>query len=552
MLSRTVTSVVRVLETLPAVVRGDPRIGVVFAHDPASAFQDGVSRLLEENDCRVLPAARLAEVRPDLILSASENVPDAGGCPVLVLPHGVGFQKFVPAPAGPGVRVSGVVQDRLLENGRTWLAVSHPDQRAQVEEAHPAAKGRTLLIGDPCFDELRTSLPRAADLRRGLGVPDGARLVVLSSTWGPASLLGSDPRLAGRLLARLPYDGYRVAAILHPNIWAAHGAWQIRALLAPALDAGLLLMPTAHAWRSALVAADAVVGDHGSVTLYGAALGKPTLLGAFGAGEVVPGTAVERLGRIAPRLVAGADLAGQIERAVREQGPDRYASVRRAAFDRPGDAVARLRTAIYGLLDLDEPDAPPPRPALPVTGARATEVSSWLVTGSLATRDGRPTVTVERHPAAVVGELAATDDRHVVHLACLETEPDQRLVESSSVIVGRDPAADEAGARAWIAGTLARLPGARAAAVPLGTPGPPSRHLVGLRDGRLVEADGGPADGGPDDHADGPDAGLAAALVYTLLRAGTPSLAGEFGLRVAPGRAHRLRLRAHAGDAPQG
>ncbi|GAA3851538.1 hypothetical protein [Streptomyces sedi] len=535
--ARTVTSVVRVLETLPAVVRGDPRIAVVFAHDPASAFQDGVLRLLEENDCRVLPASRLAEIRPDLILSASENVPaETGSCPVLVLPHGVGFQKLVPARRGSGVRVSGVVSDRLLESGRAWLALSHPDQRAQLEESHPASRNRTLLLGDPCFDELRASLPRASAFRRRLGVPDGKRLVVLSSTWGRASLLGDDPRLPGRVLARLPFDEYRVAAILHPNVWAAHGSWQIRALLAPALDAGLLLMPTVHAWRAALVAADVVVGDHGSVTLYGAALGKPTLLGAFGAGEVVPGTAVDLLGRAAPRLDGRRDLIAQLELALREQGPEHYAEVRDAAFAEPGSAVSRLRSAVYRLLDLAEPPSPPPRGTVSVSGPRATEVRSWLVTTSLSTREGHTVVTTRRHPAPAVEaheeayEGVVPEHGPVRHLASREDEPDERLVESASVVLGEEAARDERAAGDWIAATLRRLPGSLAAAVALASPG---RHLVGLRDGRLVEASG---DLGPE------ETGLVAALVYALLRAeATPD--GPFLLRSTPRRVRPVRLR---------
>ncbi|NED88217.1 hypothetical protein G3I76_50060, partial [Streptomyces sp. SID11233] len=72
-------------------------VSVVFAHDPGSAFGDGVLDLLHHHGCRVMPWSRLAESAPGLILSASENIEvPAGDCPVLVLPHGVGFQKLVP------------------------------------------------------------------------------------------------------------------------------------------------------------------------------------------------------------------------------------------------------------------------------------------------------------------------------------------------------------------------------------------------------------------------------------------------------------------------
>ncbi|MFC7862879.1 hypothetical protein ACFU5B_03560 [Streptomyces murinus] len=274
--ARTVTSTVRVLETLPSLLRDDPRVTVVFAYDDTSAFNSGVLPLLHTAGCRVMPWEQLGQIAPDLILSASENidVPE-GDCPVLVLPHGIGFQKFVPDSRSSRERLSGVVPDSLLESGRAWLAVSHPAQEEQLLAAHPKTAGHTLLTGGPCFDELVASLPHRQAYREALGVPDRQRLVMVSSTWGSTSLLGRHPSLILRLLAQLPCDEYQVGAIVHPNVWSAHGAWHIRSLLSSALDAGLLLMPPVHAWRPALVAADVLVGDHGSVTLYGASAGQP-------------------------------------------------------------------------------------------------------------------------------------------------------------------------------------------------------------------------------------------------------------------------------------
>ncbi|MFE2292540.1 hypothetical protein [Streptomyces sp. NPDC059452] len=518
--ARTVTSTVRVLECLPALLRGDGRVTVVFAHDPTSAFNDGVLDLLHDAGCRVIPWEQVGHAEPDLILTASENidVPE-GHCPVLVLPHGIGFQKQVPDSRAPGDRLSGVVPDRLLESGRAWLAISHPGQEEQLLSSHPKAAGRTLLVGDPCYDELLTSADRAGTYREALGVPAAHRLVVLSSTWGPTSLFGRDPGLAARVLAALPYDEFRVAAIVHPNVWAGHGSWQIRNLLAPALEAGLMLVPHIHAWRSALVAADVVVGDHGSVTLYGAALAKPVLLGAFGS-EAVPGTAVAALGRAAPRFDALGDVYGQIASTLAAHRPERLASVAEGAFDQPGRALPRLRTALYQLLDLPEPvSAPPPERFLAEPENVGAAVTAWTVTTTGSPVEGPGEITVRRQPAAVSwaegaegakGEEAEDEAAgRVRHLACAEHERDRRLLESASVLLSRAPVSSTAAGLRWIAQTLDRLPGCRLAAAALSGGG----HLVGLRDGRVVEV----AMTGP-----GTDPGPPAAAVYALLRAGAP------------------------------
>ncbi|WP_241741084.1 hypothetical protein [Streptomyces sp. L2] len=511
--ARTVTSTVRVLESLPALVRDDPRVSVVFAYDPTSAFASGVLDLLHASGCRVIPWEQLAGIRPDLLLTASENleIPD-GDHPVLVLPHGVGFQKRVPDSRGPHDRLSGLVPDALLESGRAWLAVSHPDQERQLLAAHPKTAGRTLLLGDPCFDDLLAGRAHRRSYREALGVAEDQRLVVLSSTWGPTSLLGAHPDLPVRLLGALPRDTYQVAAVIHPNVWSAHGSWQIRALQSAALDAGLILVPPVHAWRPALVAADVVVGDHGSVTLYGAALGTPVLLAAFGA-DSVPGTAVHDLAAAAPRLGPGDDLRARVESVVREHTPDRYTEVARRAFDAPGSALARLRTAVYDLLGLPEPaTAPPTSPGPPAAALDARPVTSWVV----VTEAGDEVVSVRRFPAAAYAlthggldaeEQAAGPAASFAHLACSDAERDRGLLESASVVERSEHAGSRAEALAWLRGTLAELPGALLAVTAVRGGG----HLVALRDGRVVEA-----------AVTGPAAppGLVAAVVYAYVRQG--------------------------------
>ncbi len=531
--ARTVTSTVRVLETLPSLLRGDPRVAVVFAYDPTSAFNAGVLELLHAAGCRVMPWEQLAHITPDLVLSASENidVPD-GDCPVLVLPHGVGFQKLVPDSRSSADRLSGVVSDALLESGRAWLAISHPAQEEQLRATHPKATGRTLMVGDPCFDELVASRPRRTAYRAALGVAEHQRLVMVSSTWGPTSLLGSRPDLVSRLLAQLPYDDYRVGAIIHPNVWSAHGAWQIHTLQAAALEAGLLLMPAIHAWRPALIAADVLIGDHGSVTLYGAACGMPLLLAAFGS-DAVPGTAGHDMASIAPRIDPRGDLYQQVEDVVREHTPQRYAAVAEQAFAEPGHALARLRTAVYRLLKLPEPASPPPSSlVLPVPDPPASPVTSWVVSTGVTGDSEAPTVTVRRFPAAVSAYDEARPDSPAcfTHLACVDDERDHRLTESASVLVRRHPASTSVGALRWIEETLARLPGSllAASAVARGC------CLVGLRDGPVVQA-----------AATGPamDPSLSAAVVYACLRAGRPLDDTRVTLRIGDARDEDVVLR---------
>ncbi|MFD5702303.1 hypothetical protein [Streptomyces lasiicapitis] len=534
--ARTLTSTIRILEVLPALLRGDTRVSVVFAHDPGSAFSDGSIDLLHDSGCRIMPWEQLPHIEPDLILSASEHIDlPTGRCPVLVLPHGVGFQKYVPDSRSSRNRLSGVVPDELLETGRAWLAVSHPDQERQLATAHPKSAGRTLLVGDPCLDELLVSEDRRVDYRHALGVGNNQRLVMVSSTWGPTSLIARTPELPARLLGQLPWDTHRVGLILHPNVWSAHGAWHMRTLQAAALDAGLLLMPPAYDWRPALVAADAVIGDHGSVTLYGAALGRPVGLAAHGS-EAVPGTASADLARIAPRLDPDDGLLAQVDDLMQAHAGrhDQYTDVTARAFDVPGAALARLREAVYDLLCLSLPPTDAPRPHILATPANpASPVTSWIVSTRLcaeAASPGRLTIDVSRFPSSVAREQPETE-RSFWHLAVKPAEErDRRLTEGASILLGSTPAPDLAAARRWARGTLTRWPGSVLAATEVSS----GMCVVNLRGANAVEVSS--------TDAPGADPALAAAVVYACLRADVPPYGIEVALRLDGAGIQETRL----------
>ncbi|MFE0062902.1 hypothetical protein ACFWZ5_43250, partial [Streptomyces sp. NPDC059003] len=132
--------------------------------------------------------------------------------------------------------VFGLSAEWLLADGVPFvdaLVLSHPEQVERLRAACPEAAPAAVLGGDPCFDRLLAARPYRERFRRALGVRRGQRLVLLNSTWNPESLFGDGgddvlPSLLPRLTAELPADEYRVAAVLHPNIWHGHGPGQIR------------------------------------------------------------------------------------------------------------------------------------------------------------------------------------------------------------------------------------------------------------------------------------------------------------------------------------
>ncbi|ASO21294.1 hypothetical protein FHR81_002264 [Actinoalloteichus hoggarensis] len=363
--ARTLTSAIRLLEAT-VVFLGDPRVQVVFTVHAGSRFSEGVAEMLGGLPVRLVPWEAVPDLRCDLVITASEKVDleQVGDAPILVLPHGIGFHKYVPEVDSPTTRLSGLVAADLLARGRVTLAITHPDQARQLAAVSPATVGRTALIGDTSHDAVLGSITRRDRYRALLGASAERRLVVVSSTWGEQSLLGSRPEVLDRLLAELPVDEYRVAAVVHPNAWTWHGGWQLDQWLDSAMRAGLLLVPPARGWHAAVVAADVLIGDHGSVSLYAAALGTPTLLGAFG-GEVVPGTPLAEFGRIADRLDPTSGLREQVDKTMAVHDPRRFRPLAEAAFAAPGRAVDLLRTLCHRLLALPEPATEPVQDGAP-------------------------------------------------------------------------------------------------------------------------------------------------------------------------------------------
>ncbi|MCW8383069.1 hypothetical protein [Streptomyces justiciae] len=376
-----VTAATRLLDVLP-LFHDDFRVQLLVTCPGSSAFEAGVRELLAEVGVPVVPWEQAIATPVALAVSASFGGQLRAVSGVLaVLSHGVGYTKRLATPdtrhptAGgwdAGTEpVFGMSREWLLDGAGKPLAdalvLSHPEQYDRLRRVCPEAAPTAVVAGDPCWDRILAARPYRDRFRRALGVREGQRLVVLSSTWNPESLFGDGaedvlPSLLPRLTSELPSDEYRLAAILHPNIWHGHGPGQIRAWLDRARRAGLTLIDPLHGWRQALVAADTVIGDHGSVTYYAAALGTPVLLGAAPLGGLDPEAPVHEFVRTAPRLDVTGPLRPQLDTLTAER-PCRHAEFISSV---PGESAPRLRRLFYDLIGIPEPDWPARLEPLPL------------------------------------------------------------------------------------------------------------------------------------------------------------------------------------------
>lgn len=425
------------------------------------------------------------------------------------------------------------------------LVLSHPEQVDRLRAACPEAAPTAVLGGDPCFDRMLAARPYRERFRRALGVRAGQRLIVLSSTWNPESLFGDGgnaggtgggdvlPALLPRLAREFPVDAYRFAAVLHPNIWHGHGPGQVRAWLDRARRCGLVLIDPLEGWRQALLAADAVIGDHGSVTYYAAALGTPVLLAAAPLHALDPDAPISAFMREAPRLAPGAPLREQVEQLVDRHrplpGPAGFTT------SVPGEAAVRLRALFYSMMGAAEPEWAATLEPLPLPRLEAVTVTAPL---HVVTRVDRPgEVSVTRWAGSPPSAVSDVGD---VHVAVHEDTRDVHQLEIADVILRDGPPDDPrfGSPSIWTDEVVRRYRGCSLAAFVVG----PDTCVVRLRTGDLLRL-----------VAAGVDPGACASALHALLGSGGGDVEEDVRTRLARlvddgflvrvgGRAARVRV----------
>ncbi|MFJ9695878.1 hypothetical protein [Kitasatospora sp. NPDC101183] len=379
------------------------------------------------------------------------------------------------------------------------MVFSHPEQIDRLAASCPEALPAAVLAGDPCYDRLLTARHHRDRYRRALGVLPGQRLLLLNSTWNPTALFGDAgpedvlPLLLPRLTSELPADEYRLAAVLHPNIWHGHGPGQVRLWLDRARRAGLALVDPVDGWRQAVVAADLVLGDYGSVSYYAAALGTPVLLGAPGLEALGETSPVAEFVRTAPRLDPYGALPPQVEKLLAEHRP--LPGPAESTSSAPGRSAALLRGLFHRLIGIPEPPDPAVLDPLPLPPYEPPLRTAPLRVLTRTDADGAIAVRRFADPRY---EPGGGDDNGGSHLAVHEDTLDPGVLDLADVVL-RYGAADDprlGPPHAWAAEVLARHRAASLAAYVTGPRECHALHRSGLRLHLAAEGTGPAVDPG--------------------------------------------------------
>jgi hypothetical protein len=387
----------------------------------------------------------------DVILAAhaSARFSELRG-PAIVLPHGVGYNRRMPHTTGDQASPSGLAPGQLLgpdgEPAVARVLLSHPSQQDWLRRVCPEVVGLAVVLGDPVLDRMRASRRRREEFRRELGLNCGQQLVVVSSTWGEYSIWSRHHNLLRGLLSALPMDRYRVALVLHPNIWRGESPLGVQHCLRDELDSGLLLVPHQSSWEAVVLSADVMIGDHGSVSFYGATLDVPFLLGADGRPELTPDSPVAELCASAVRLDTTAPLEPQVAGAIERHD---FALLRPAAdlmFANEGRARETLQQVLYEAMGRPQPSTVPRlRPIDRPRPIRKEPPTSFAVSADLREAQANcGTVVVRRYPLPAMDWY---DPKYLFYLVT-NREVDSERHSDAEVVVNEEVTADPG---AWFA-----------------------------------------------------------------------------------------------------
>ncbi|WP_055731149.1 hypothetical protein [Kitasatospora sp. MBT66] len=348
-----------------ALLDADPRVRVRFTVAPHT-FNRGAAEHVRRLGGTVLPWAEAVRERFDLVLAAGSQGLEQVHGPMVRLPHGAGHIKLSPTGVGAGRTVSGLGPEYVVWQGRlvpVAYALAHDDDRTELGRGCPEALSIAEVVGDGCYDRIAAALPHRERYRAALGLRPDERLVLVCSTWGSGALLTRFDTVLPRLAAELPRRDHRVALLVHPNVSAAHGTRPLRSWVAAATGGAVTVLGPQHDWRPLLVAADAVIGDHGSVTLYATMTEAPIVLAEYPHHAVNPRSPGALLARTAPTLGPARPLSVQLDDAARQYRRADYAHIAARISSEPGRFDQRMRRLLYRVLGLDE-SVPTPGPTV--------------------------------------------------------------------------------------------------------------------------------------------------------------------------------------------
>jgi len=216
-----------------------------------------------------------------------------------------------------------------------------------------ALKDKLAVVGNLRADELiRLNQEREA-VRQQLGLQKKDRVLLICSTWGPDSLI---QRFGTTLLKEISNisETYKVYLLIHPLNDRVE--FSGRSTILECLDVyernGIARrVDPKESPLPYLVAADIVLSDHGSLSLYYALLERPLLFVPFATEDlIIKESLIWKFYELQERYYPNLSLGDQLDCAMKNFPAEQHKKTAKLLIDEPGHAKQRIRAEIAKFL----------------------------------------------------------------------------------------------------------------------------------------------------------------------------------------------------------
>lgn len=341
--------------TRPIITRlnADPRLRLWLCLTARERFLAANLRRLKR-DCakaRFIPY-RLAElIRWDLILTAEQTLYFRRECPMIYTGHSLKSGKL--SPAGDSMKYGPPSRhgDGTIKYTRIFCANEHEYETvcAHFPEHAPLVR----VVGNLLVDRIREMAGERDEILRRLGLDPRRRTLMVTSTWRADSLAQSQGRALMAQLDNL-LGRYNVIISFHQNNFVPEYSPDIdwRDEFSRRQRPGLHILRNNETSLDYLPAADVLLTDHTSTSLYYLFLGRPVVYYVHPDVRYDKGALILDLQRIARTVENLAALESDIATACAEFDPQVYARLAAKVCSHAGHGWERMENEIYETLGL--------------------------------------------------------------------------------------------------------------------------------------------------------------------------------------------------------
>jgi hypothetical protein len=291
----------------------------------------------------------------DLIIAVDhcwQGLIDCKWNPTIFIAHGIESGKLVEgAPYGFGSRA--LSSDESRSRYSLMCAVSESELKLAAKQT-PILRDKIVVTGSLKIDKIIAMQSLRNEIRHLRSFQSDDIVVLVLSTWGPNCLFRrmGDAIVEQALLLR---EKISFIFTMHPNehriVSPPERNWG--EYMQTFRQDGFVVLEASEEFETSIVACDVILTDHTSAALYGVVLGRPLVYVPCVEGCVEEGSLVWRLKNISPVIRDDAtDLHERILEARNHYPLDKLAEIAHEINSFPGEAVARTRAEVYGLLNL--------------------------------------------------------------------------------------------------------------------------------------------------------------------------------------------------------